>query len=310
MSRVDQRCNTGCKFMDLLTELTFDYGASDQVSPLIRRVIAKNPGPFTFTGTGTYIVGQGEVAVIDPGPADTEHILALMDALEGEAVSHILITHTHLDHSPAAVALQNLTGAQTYGFGPHGAGKRAHGIEVEAGGDMDFVPDVKITGGEILAGPNWTLEALYTPGHTSNHMCFALAEEKAVFTGDHVMGWSTTVIAPPDGDMAAYLKSLMLLTDREDLVYWPTHGPCINAPVEFVSSLITHRQEREKSILKALQDGISKISDMVPVIYTDLDPRLHMAAGLSVLAHLIHLHDKNMVTSDGDPGLTTDFRID
>lgn len=295
--------------MDFRTELTFDYGASDQVSPLIRRVIAKNPGPFTFTGTGTYIVGQGEVAVVDPGPADNDHILALMAALEGETVSHILITHTHLDHSPAAGALQNLTGAQTYGFGPHGAGKRAEGIVVEEGGDMTFVPDIELNGGETLSGDNWTIEAIYTPGHTSNHLCFALAEESAVFTGDHIMGWSTTVIAPPDGDMKAYLDSLTLMADRNDKVYWPTHGPCIDRPKDFVASLIAHRHEREQHIIRAIEGGLSTIPEMVPAIYQDLDPRLYPAAGLSVLAHLIHMQDKKLVVSKGTPDMSTAFRI-
>ena len=295
--------------MKFRTDITFDYGAADQVSSRIRRVIAKNPGPFTYTGTGTYIVGRGEVAVIDPGPRDTTHILALMDALEGETVSHILITHTHLDHSPAAAVLKGLTGAQTFGFGPHGTGRQADGIVVEEGGDMDFKPDVKLVGGDTLRGNDWSLEAIYTPGHTSNHLCFALAEERAVFTGDHVMGWSTSVIAPPDGDMRAYLESLDLLLKREDRVYWPTHGPCIETPRDFVSSLIAHRQQREQSILNTLQGGASTIKEIVPLVYTNLDPGLHMAAGLSVLAHLIHLHDQNRVTSDSEPNLTANYKI-
>jgi len=294
--------------MDLRTELTFDYGVADQVSPLIRRVIAKNPGPFTFTGTGTYIVGHGSVAVIDPGPADNDHILALMAALEGETVSHILITHTHLDHSPAAAALQQLTGAQTYGFGPHGAGKRAEGIVVEEGGDMDFVPDIKLNGGESLSGDDWTIDVIYTPGHTSNHLCFALADERAVFTGDHIMGWSTTVIAPPDGDMKAYFESLSTMLKREDAVYWPTHGPSIDTPKDFVSSLIAHRQAREQDILTALHGGKSTIAEMVPVIYADLDPRLHPAAGLSVFAHLIHLREQGVIVSDGKPHIAARFK--
>jgi len=295
--------------MDFRTDLTFDYGTADQVSPLIRRVIAQNPGPFTFTGTGTYIVGHGEVAVIDPGPADNDHILALMAALEGETVSHILITHTHLDHSPAAAALQNLTGAETYGFGPHGAGKLMQGIVVEEGGDMDFVPDIKLKGGETLSGDKWTLEAIYTPGHTSNHLCFALKEEAAVFTGDHIMGWSTTVIAPPDGDMSAYLNSLALLVQRDDAVYWPTHGPCIDTPKDFASSLIAHRHAREQDILNALKDGRSTIAEMVPAIYKDLDPSLYPAAGLSVFAHLIHLKEKNIIVSAGEFDMSADFKL-
>jgi glyoxylase-like metal-dependent hydrolase (beta-lactamase superfamily II) len=197
---------------------SFTYAEAEQITPLIRRVTARNPSGFTFHGTGTYIIGQGNVAVIDPGPLVPEHIEALKEALKGETVSHILITHTHFDHSPAAAPLKKEWGCPTYGYGPHGAGKIATGTPIEEGGDMDFIPDVVIKDGDIIKGDGWTVECVYTPGHTSNHMCFALQQEKALFTGDHVMGWSTSVIGPPDGDMTQYMESLHKLVSREDEV--------------------------------------------------------------------------------------------
>jgi glyoxylase-like metal-dependent hydrolase (beta-lactamase superfamily II) len=195
---------------------TCDYGVIGPVTPLIRRIVARNPGPFTFRGTGTYVVGHGKVAVIDPGPDLAEHVDALLAALGGETITHIVVTHTHRDHSPAAAAVKKATGAPTYGFGPHGAG----GELVEAGGDMDFVPDIVMKDGEAVEAPDWRLEAIHTPGHTSNHLCFTLPQERALFSGDHVMGWSTTVIAPPDGDMADYMRSLDRLRGRDHAVYW------------------------------------------------------------------------------------------
>ena len=239
-------------------DLAFDYGVAEQVSPLIRRIIAHNPSPFTFYGTGTYIVGRGSVAVIDPGPALSEHVDAILAALPGETVSHLLITHTHRDHSPAAAALQAATGAPTYGFGPHGA-RRDAGGEVEEGADRDFVPDVALGDGARLEGAGWTLEAVHTPGHTSNHLCYALTEEGALFSGDHVMGWSTSVIAPPDGDMAAYMSSLRRCLARSDRIYWPTHGPPITEPARHVAAFLAHREEREQQIIACLEAGIERI---------------------------------------------------
>jgi glyoxylase-like metal-dependent hydrolase (beta-lactamase superfamily II) len=195
-------------------DFAFEYGRSERLTPLIRRVVARNPSPFTFKGTGTYIIGNGKVAVIDPGPKQQDHIDALLKALDGETVTHILITHTHNDHSPASAAIKAATGAKTYGFGPHGSGRpeeRVGGV-TEEGGDRDFVPDVKLREGDVIQGGGdggaWHVGAVETPGHTSNHLCFALHEEDTLFTGDHVMGWSTSVISPPDGDMAAYMRSL------------------------------------------------------------------------------------------------------
>lgn len=204
------------------------YGVLEPVSPLIRRIVARNPGPFTFVGTGTYVVGHGRVAVIDPGPALAEHVESLLEALDGETVTHILVTHTHLDHSPAASVLRQRTGAPTLGFGPHGGDR--DGGSVEAGADRDFVPEIILRDGDAVDGADWRLEAVHTPGHTSNHLCFALPQEAALFTGDHVMGWSTSVIAPPDGNMAAYMLALERLLTRPDAIYWPTHGGPIREP--------------------------------------------------------------------------------
>lgn len=275
---------------------TCEYGAVDAVSPLIRRIVARNPGPFTFRGTGTYIVGRGKVAVIDPGPDLAEHVDALLRALEGETVTHILVTHTHRDHSPAAAALKATTGAPTFGFGPHGT----VGEAVEAGGDFDFVPDQRMSDGDSVEGPGWRLEAVHTPGHTSNHLCFALPQERALFSGDHVMGWSTTVIAPPDGDMAHYMASLERLLGRGDAIYWPTHGGPIHDPQAHVRALIAHRRARGDAILAALTAGPATPAELVSKVYEDLDPRLVRAAARSVLAHLIELAERGKVARDGE----------
>jgi glyoxylase-like metal-dependent hydrolase (beta-lactamase superfamily II) len=275
---------------------TCDYGVIEPVSPLIRRVVAKNPGPFTFRGTGTYVVGHGRVAIIDPGPDLAEHVDAVLAALAGETVTHILITHTHRDHSPAAAAVKRATGAPTLGFGPHGV----IGEMVEAGADLDFAPDRRIGEGDAVEGPGWRLAAVHTPGHTSNHLCFALAEERALFSGDHVMGWSTTVIAPPDGNMADYMAALERLGRRADQVYWPTHGGAIRNPQAHVRDLIAHRRGRRDAILAVLAGGAASPAELVPRIYRDLDPRLAGAAARSVLAHLIELAERGAVAVEGE----------
>jgi glyoxylase-like metal-dependent hydrolase (beta-lactamase superfamily II) len=284
-----------------VAESEIDYGRVERLSPLIRRVTANNPGPFTYRGTGTYIIGAGSVAVIDPGPADDAHLDALAAALTGERIAHILITHTHKDHSPLAGPLQKRLGGTTYGFGAHGSGKALEGVRVEEGGDMAFRPDVEVRDGDVIQGAGYRLECVFTPGHTSNHMCFGLAEENALFTGDHVMGWSTTVIAPPDGDMAAYMASLAKLLTRDDAIYYPTHGAPIAAPHRFVRALIAHRKAREADILRRLNDAPSTIPALVAQIYAGVDKRLHPAAALSVLAHLHKLIAEGRVTADGPP---------
>ena len=293
-------------------EIEFEYGACERVSPLIRRVVAHNPSAFTYKGTGTYIVGEGDVAVIDPGPLLNEHVEALLRALEGETVSHILITHTHSDHSPAAKPLKALTGARTFAYGPHGSGQKHapdDDVQVEEDGDMDFVPDVELRHGDIIEGDGWTIQCVYTPGHTSNHMCFALREEKALFTGDHVMGWSTSVVSPPDGNMKKYMASLQLLLERDDEIYWPTHGPAITDPKPFVRSFIEHREDRERQIMEQLAAGRTRIQDMVPVMYAAVDKRLYPAAARSVLAHMEHLVARGIVQADGKPSLGAQYRL-
>ena len=249
------------------------------------------------------------MAVIDPGPDDEEHIGAILAALDGETISHILVTHTHMDHSPGCRPLQALTGAPTYAYGPHGAGKLEQGVQVEEGGDMDFAPDHLVKHGDIIQGGDWTVECVYTPGHTSNHMCFALQEQKALFTGDHVMGWSTSIISPPDGDMAAYMQSLELLLERDDAVYWPTHGPSIIDPKTHVRAYIAHRIEREEQILKCIDEGTHSIRDMVPLMYRDTPEFMYPAAARSVQAAIENLLRKNQVVADGgEPSMDSVYR--
>ncbi|WP_300579421.1 MBL fold metallo-hydrolase [Phenylobacterium sp.] len=290
-------------------DITFEYGACDQVSPLIRRVIARNPGPFTFTGTGTYIVGRGQVAVIDPGPDLPEHLEAILAALEpGERVSHILVTHHHSDHSPLAGPLKARTGAPIYGCAV-GIQAEESTIRTEAGADLGFSPDISLCGGgQIIEGQGWTIEALATPGHTSNHICFGLKEENALFSGDHIMGWSTTVITPPDGDMTDYMESLERVKARGYDVLWPTHGPPIRDVTPFIEAYAAHRRAREAQVLQAVKDGHGKIVEMVPVLYADVDPRLHPAAARSVLGHMIDLVRRGKVVTDGAPGIDSLYR--
>jgi len=281
------------------------YGERVQVSPLTARVLAPNPSAFTFKGTGVYIIGARDCMVIDPGPDLPEHVEALKRALDGRRVSHILITHTHSDHSPAAQPLKEWSGAKTYAFGPHGSG-RDDSVKVEEGGDREFMPDVRVKDGDVISGDGFTIECVYTPGHTSNHMCYALREERALFTGDHVMGWSTTVVTPPDGDMAAYMASLRKLRARDDAVLWPTHGGPVRDPAPFLQAYIEHRLEREAQILACIYDDVHTIPEMVARIYADVDKRLHPAASRSVLAHLIQLEGEGRVmVEDGRYRLLT-----
>jgi glyoxylase-like metal-dependent hydrolase (beta-lactamase superfamily II) len=277
-------------------DFTVEYGLIETISPLVRRVVARNAGAFTFRGTATFIVGHGKVAVIDPGPDYADHVDALLNALRGETIEHLVITHTHIDHSPAARAVQAATGAKTYGYGPHGAEK---GPAAEEGGDRDFTPDVRMAEGDVLAGQGWTLEAVHTPGHTSNHLCFALREEKTLFSGDHVMGWSTSVISPPDGDLTDYMASLDKLLKREDALYRPTHGPAITDPHPYVRSFVAHRSERTEAILARLKAGDRTIPELVEAIYVGLQPGLKPAAGRSVLAHLNALEKAGRVRAEG-----------
>jgi len=289
-------------------DFAYEYGKLEQVATGIRRIIARNPGPFTFRGTGTYVVGEGKVAVIDPGPDLPEHIEALLMDLAGEEVTHILVTHTHRDHSPAAAAVKEATGAPTYGFGPHAGGRRGE-PGVEEGGDWDFVPDIAVKDGGEIAGDGWRFEAVHTPGHTSNHLCLALPDSGILFSGDHVMGWSTSVIAPPDGNMAAYMASLDKLLERRDAVYWPTHGPAITEPHDHVRAFIAHRREREAGVLDCLGAGIGGVDAMVERLYVGLNPNLKRAAGRSVLAHLVDLIERGKVACDGSPTTKATYRL-
>jgi glyoxylase-like metal-dependent hydrolase (beta-lactamase superfamily II) len=313
------------KFLTLDADL-FRYGETEQVAPLVRRVIADNPSKFTYRGTGTYIVGLRDVVVIDPGPRLDSHREALAVALAGSSVRAILITHCHADHSPLAAWLAAETGAPTIAFGPHGPDAWDIGDDpvkddpvkedpvsddesdaaepvIEESTDTDFVPDEAVaTGEEVASGNGWTMTALHTPGHTSNHMCFALDDgtTRTLFTGDHVMGWSTTVVSPPDGDMAAYLESLRVVARRNDDVAIPTHGSPIPNPTEFVNELIEHRLQREAQVLTAVRSGLDTIPAMIEVLYADVRKELHSPARRSVLAHLVKLVDEQVVVLAGE----------
>ncbi|MEI2696840.1 MAG: MBL fold metallo-hydrolase [Microthrixaceae bacterium] len=275
-----------------LSEFEPRYGECVQVARGIRRVVARNPSKFTAWGTGTYLVGDGELAVVDPGPDDAEHLAALLGAIGGRRVTHILVTHTHADHSPATAAIKEATGALTYGFGPH---PLAADELTEEHGDLDFSPDVAVGDGEVLSGSGFTFECLHTPGHISNHVCFAETSRSCLFSGDHVMGWSTTVISPPGGDVTDYLSSLARLLLRDDEVYYPTHGPPIVDPRRYVAELIEHRLHREAQILEALQVEPATVEDLVAGIYAEVRVELHEPAARSVLAHLLALEGDGRV---------------
>ncbi len=285
----------------------FEYGVAAQLSPLVQRVIADNPGPFTYTGTGVFIVGTDSVCVIDPGPTTPDHIAAIDHALEGRTVSHILVTHHHVDHSPLAKPLAEKHGCQVYGFGVQPVPPQGGEIRLEAGDDLSFKPDVEIRDGHIIEGDGWTLEAIHTPGHTSNHLCYALQEENTLFSGDHIMGWSTSVVSPPDGHMGDYLKSLNTVLEREFDIIRPTHGPAIKEVRTFVQAYIDHRTLRENQILGVLETGIDKIGEIVALLYKDVDKRLHPAAAHSVLSHMIHLRETGRVNADGLDGLRQSY---
>jgi glyoxylase-like metal-dependent hydrolase (beta-lactamase superfamily II) len=284
----------------------------EEVAPGVRRVLANNPSPFTFKGTVSYIVGRGEVALIDPGPLDEAHIAALLDAVRGETVSHIFVTHTHRDHSPAVPRIKAATGALVLAEGPHRAARALHVGEaprLDASNDLEFRPDHALADGEVVSGRGWTIEAVATPGHTANHMAFALREANLIFSGDHVMAWSTPVVAPPDGAMSDYMASLQKLARRAESVYLPGHGGAVREAPRFVQHYIRHRQGREAAILRRLGDGEADIPALVGAIYVGLDPRLTRAAGLSVLAHLEDLVTRGRVATDGEPSIEGRFRL-
>ena len=304
------------------------YARPEAVSPLIRRVIAANPSKFTYRGTGTYIVGHGDVVVIDPGPRLDSHRDALAAALAGGRVAAILVTHCHADHSPLATWLHDETGAPTYARGPHpppdpewealgheppepDASTRNTDVpvEVEESTDFAFTPTHAVADGEVVAVGGLTLTAIHTPGHTSNHVCWALAEERALFTGDHIMGWSTTVVSPPDGDMTAYIESLRKVAARDDLVLWPTHGPPRHDPSVYVPALVEHRLQREAAVLAAVRSGRTSIRDIVELLYVDTRRELHAAARRSVWGHMIKLVAEGAVATDDGarPGIRSTY---
>ena len=299
---------------DLVLDTGFSTHADlcERLSPLVRRIVADNPGPFTFTGTCTYIVGQGRVAVIDPGPDQPAHVSAILDAVRGETVSHIVVSHTHRDHSPAARLLREHTGAVVVGCGPHRSARPLSENEtntLESSGDRDYAPDHELRDGDAVSGPGWRLAAVATPGHLANHLAFALPEERTLFSADHVMAWSTSVVAPPDGSMQDYIASLEALRDRNETIYWPGHGGPVREPQRFVRALLHHRRQREASIVNRLAAGDRTIPDIVAAIYVGLRPSLIGAAGLSVFAHLEDLVARGIVSTDGEPALTGEYRL-
>jgi glyoxylase-like metal-dependent hydrolase (beta-lactamase superfamily II) len=286
-------------------------GKAETVAQGVRRILAPNPGPFTFTGTCTYIVGRGTVAVVDPGPDDDAHIAAILEAVRGETVRHIVVTHTHRDHSTGARLLQKSTGAKTFGEGPHRASRPLHEGEtsrIEAGADRDFVPDERLRDGDLVEGPDYALEAITTPGHAANHLVFALKGQDCLFSGDHVMAWSTPIVAPPDGSMGDYMQSLEKLRGRPESVYLPGHGPIARDGRTLVDRYIDHRAAREAAILRRLERGESDIPGLVQAIYIGLDPRLAGAAGLTVLAHLEHLVSRGLVVANGPATISARYR--
>ena len=295
------------------------YGVCQQISPLVRRVTCENPSAFTYTGTGSFIIGTGSVAILDPGPDNPAHLEALLSALSpGETVSHILVTHTHSDHSPLAAPLKEKTHALICGGEDRPVNLEAYdpnltelvdGIKLEEAVDGDYRPDIILKDGDEIAGPDWTLEAVFTPGHIGNHFCFALKEEKTLFTGDHIMGWSTSIIAPPEGNMADYMHSLERLLERDEAILRPTHGPAVENPDAFIRAYIAHRRNREDQIMAQLKAGQSQIKPMVEIIYADIDVRLHPAAAMSMLAHLQGMVQTGKVGCDGAPGLSSHYSL-
>ncbi|MBP2486287.1 MBL fold metallo-hydrolase [Rhizobium leguminosarum] len=295
-------------------DLAFEpaYGQAVPVIAGVERVTVNNPGPFTFFGTNSYIVGSSSVAVIDPGPEDEAHFQALMAALAGRAVTHIFVSHTHRDHSPLAKRLQAATGAVTVGQGPHRPARPLRDGEINPfaeSSDLSFVPDITIRDGETLSGDGWSLRAVLTPGHTANHAAFALAGRDILFSGDHVMAWSTSIVAPPDGSMADYMASLDRLIAREDRLLLPGHGGPVTEPAGFLRALKAHRLRREQAVLARVQAGDTQIAEMVKVIYRDTDPKLHGAAALSVLAHIENLMERGEIAADGPPSLAATYRL-
>jgi glyoxylase-like metal-dependent hydrolase (beta-lactamase superfamily II) len=298
--------------LDFDTRFDPAYDAAVPVAQDVLRITAHNPSPFTFHGTNSYIVGRDTLAVIDPGPDDESHLEALLRAIANRPVSHILVSHTHRDHSPLAARLKERTGATVLGEGPHRPARPLHIGEtnpLDASADTDFMPDVRVKDGELIEGDGWALRAVLTPGHAANHAAFALEGTGILFPADHVMAWATTVVAPPDGAMADYMKSLDKLIDRDDRLLLPGHGGPVKHPRRFMRALRAHRKMRERAILERLSAGDRTIPTMVAAIYRETDPRLHGAAGLSVLAHLEDLVARGLVRTNGEAAIDGEFAI-
>jgi glyoxylase-like metal-dependent hydrolase (beta-lactamase superfamily II) len=299
---------------DIPFDKTFDLvpGKAQEVAPGVRAVVADNPGPFTYKGTVSYIIGRGKVAILDPGPDDDAHVGALLDAVRGETVTHIFVTHTHRDHSPAVPKIKDATGAKVYAQGPHRVARPLYIGEtrrLDASADMDFRPDIALADGDLVCGDGWTIEAVATPGHTANHMAYAFKQSDLLFSGDHVMAWSTSVVAPPDGAMSDYMASLEKLARRSEPCYLPGHGGPVHEAPRFVQYFIRHRQGREASILHRLGKGAADIPTIVKAVYIGLDPRLVGAASLSTLAHLEDLVARGIVATDGAPSIAGTYRL-
>ncbi len=289
------------------------HGNAVTVAPGVERITCGNASPFTFTGTNSYIIGTGStVAMIDPGPEDEAHFDALMKALGDRKLSHILVSHTHRDHSPLAARVKDATGALTVAEGPHRAARPLYAGEVNPfaeSSDVDFIPDITLADGATIEGENWALSAVHTPGHTANHSAFALNGTDILFSADHVMAWATTIVAPPDGSMGDFMTSVEKLLGRNDRIFFPGHGGPVTEPQSFLRGLRTHRRMRERAILERIRGGDRLIADMVKVIYARTDIRLHGAAALSVLAHLEDLVEKGLVVTDGPPSLVGEYRV-
>ena len=287
--------------LEFKTDMHFQYGVPTGLGPGVVRLVCENPGPFTFKGTNTYVVGSTELAVIDPGPADAKHIADILKVAGGRPVTHILITHTHRDHVDNAEALKEATGALTCGYRRTGA-ERGN-IERSPSGtefvDIDFAPDIELAHGDVITGADWSLTALHTPGHAPDHICYALDGRDILFSGDHVMAWNTTVVAPPEGRMADYLASLQLLMERRESLYLPGHGGRIEDAGRMVKAYLLHRRWREQAIVAAIRDGRETVRDVAQLIYENLDPKLHTAALLSVMAHVEHLIERDVISGEG-----------
>jgi glyoxylase-like metal-dependent hydrolase (beta-lactamase superfamily II) len=289
--------------LPLRTTMNFAYGEPRELAPGVVRIVANNPNHFTFKGTNAYLVGTRTLALIDPGPEDPAHLAAILAATGPRRISHVVITHTHRDHTDGLPALLAATGAKTAGFGRRAVNRGTKRTSPSGGEfvDQDFIPDIPLKDGERLEGDGWAMTALHTPGHAPDHLCFALEGTKILFSGDHVMGWNTSVVAPPEGNMGAYIRSLQRLTERNDGVYYPGHGGQVEDPQRLVKAYLLHRRMREQAILDCIRDGTNTVRAIVPVVYRGLDPKLLNAASLSVLAHVEHLIERGLVRYDSPP---------